>query len=207
MLNARILHDLGGSIGVVDNSLSLVGTSTKEISRKAKLLAIEESSNLVKKLNIFRAAYSSADLSNDKSASVIFLVKLLQDFSSINQNIKLNLNFEDGMICLGSELMKISLCLVMIASEKIQHSGEIDFSCGGSEDQIFLKINSCANEKVKLCSNLEILNEGKNPKIDQVNLRNCRECYVNKLCESIGYGVSVSANAKSLEYSLFKLIK
>ena len=72
ILNARILHDLAGAIGVVDNSLSLIGTSTKDISRQAKSLAIEESGNLVKKLNIFRLSYSSSDLGEE--TSVVYLL-------------------------------------------------------------------------------------------------------------------------------------
>ena len=49
-LNAKLCHDLAGSIGTVNNCLELIDNSNKEISEKSKELAILESENLVKKI-------------------------------------------------------------------------------------------------------------------------------------------------------------
>jgi hypothetical protein len=201
ILNARILHDLAGAIGVVDNSLSLIGTSAKDISRQAKSLAIEESGNLVKKLNIFRLSYSSSDLGEE--TSVVYLIKLLKDFLSISKKIQLNLDFEGGILYLDTALAKVTLCLVMIASEKMHFNGKIAVFCGKDKDNIFVKITSEATKNLVISDDsLKILTNGENP---QVDIQNCRECYVNKLCESAGYKIIATTKDKNLEYNVQKL--
>ncbi|MFK7968220.1 MAG: histidine phosphotransferase family protein [Rickettsiaceae bacterium] len=201
VLNARILHDLAGAIGAVDNSLSLIDTSTKDISRRAKSLAIEESGDLVKRLNMFRATYSSSDLG--EQTSVIYLKKLLKDFLSISKKIKLDLVFEGGMIYLDTLIAKIALCLVMIASEKMHSNGKISFFCGNDNGNVFIKIISDATKHlVTSDDSLKILTDGKNP---QVDIQNSRECYINNLCESVGYRVvATNTKDKTLEYNLLK---
>jgi hypothetical protein len=174
ILNARILHDLAGTIGVVDNSLSLIGTSTKDISKKAQSLAIEESANLAKKLNIFRLAYSSADL-----------------------------EFKPGMIFLDSFVAKVAICLVMIASEKMHFNGKISFACSNDKDNIFVKIICDATKNLVTDDNsIKILTNEEYPQID---IKNCRECYVNNLCESVGYKIIAHTKDKNLEYNLMKM--
>ena len=81
ILNARFLHDLSSSVGTVSNCLSLIDTHNKDISNKAKLLAIEESGNLTKKVKVFRGVYASPD--GDAQMSVVYLTKLFQDFTQI----------------------------------------------------------------------------------------------------------------------------
>ena len=81
ILNARFLHDLSSSIGTVYNCLSLIDTDNKDIGNKAKLLAIEESNNLTRKIKVFRGVYASPD--DDEKMSIVYLKKLLQDFFQI----------------------------------------------------------------------------------------------------------------------------
>lgn len=201
ILNARILHDLAGTIGVIDNSLSLIGTSTKDISKKAQSLAIEESANLAKKLNIFRLAYSSADLGEE--TSIIYLMKLLKDFLSISKQLKLELEFKPGMIFLDSFVAKVAICLVMIASEKMHFNGKISFACSNDKDNIFVKIICDATKNLVTDDNsLKILTNEEYPQID---IKNCRECYVNNLCESVGYKIIAHTKDKNLEYNLMKM--
>jgi hypothetical protein len=70
MLNARILHDLAGSIGAVANCLSLIEANKKTIREEAKALAVSESNDLVKKIRFFRGVYGSPD--GDDQMSVVF---------------------------------------------------------------------------------------------------------------------------------------
>ncbi|CAN0601791.1 unnamed protein product, partial [Ectocarpus sp. 12 AP-2014] len=56
-LNAKLCHDLAGSIGTVDNCLNLIDNDNKAIGKQAKELAIIESANLVKRIKFFRTVY------------------------------------------------------------------------------------------------------------------------------------------------------
>ena len=73
-LNAKLCHDLAGSIGTVDNCLGLIDNDNKEISTQAKELAIVESANLVKRIKFFRTAYGLSE--GENNLSLINLSKL-----------------------------------------------------------------------------------------------------------------------------------
>lgn len=198
-LNARILHDLAGAIGAVDNSLSLIGTSSKEISRQAKSLAIEESGNLVKRLNILRASYTYSDLG--EQSSIIYLIKVLKDFFSISKKIKLDLEFEGGILYLDAKLAKAALCLVMISSEKIYFSGKVDLFCSRDKENTSIRI--IANAAKNLLATNDSIKVFTTDKItSQIDIQNCREYYINELCKSIGYKVTANIKDKTLELHL-----
>lgn len=54
-LGSKICHDLAGSIGTIDNCLSLLDSDNKIIRKQAKNLVLEESKNLVKRIKFFAA--------------------------------------------------------------------------------------------------------------------------------------------------------
>ena len=169
ILNARFLHDLSSSIGTVYNCLSLIDINNKDIGNKAKLLAIEESSNLTKKLKVFRGVYASPD--GDEKMSVVYLTKLFQDFFSNNSKLELDLKFETGVLYLESFLAKASLCLVMIISEASVLGGKLAFVCGNDKGNDFTKI-TLDSKDLKLNDEIwDILNGKKNK---EINIKNCR---------------------------------
>lgn len=200
ILNARIVRDLAGSIGTVDNCLSLIDTTTKTIGKQAKALAIEECGNLVKKLNFFCGVYCSSG--GDDQISVVYLTKLLKDFFSTSEKVELDLDFEGGVIYLDALLAKASLCLIMLVSEQIYVSGKITFSCGNDKNNNFIRITSNAKDIRSNDKSLEILNDRKTP---EINIGNCREYYINALCDDVGYRVFISKKGNNLEYNLLKV--
>ena len=82
-------------------------------------------------------------------------------------------------------------------------NGKIAVFCGKDKDNIFVKITSEATKNLVISDDsLKILTNGENP---QVEIQNCRECYVNKLCESAGYKIIATTKDKNLEYNVQKL--
>lgn len=200
ILNARFLHDLSSSIGTVYNCLSLIDINNKDIGNKAKLLAIEESSNLTKKLKVFRGVYASPD--GDEKMSVVYLTKLFQDFFSNNSKLELDLKFETGVLYLESFLAKASLCLVMIISEASVLGGKLAFVCGNDKGNDFTKI-TLDSKDLKLNDEIwDILNGKKNK---EINIKNCREFYIRNLCKKSGYKIISNKKGNSLECGFLKV--
>ena len=200
ILNARFLHDLSSSIGTVYNCLSLIDTDNKDIGNKAKLLAIEESSNLTRKIKVFRGVYASPD--GDEKMSIVYLKKLLQDFFSNNSKLKLDLKFETVVLYLESFLAKASLCLVMIISEASIFGGKLAFFCGNDQGNNFIKI-TVESKDLKLNDEIwEILNGKKNK---EIKIKNCREFYIRNLCNKSGYKIISNKKGNSLECEFLKV--
>jgi len=199
ILNARFLHDLSSSVGTVYNCLSLIDTANKDIGNKAKLLAIEESGNLTKKIKVFRGVYASPD--GDEQMSVVYLTKLFQDFFSNNNKLELDLKFETGVLYLESLLAKASLCLVMIISEASVLGGKLAFICGNDNGNNFTRITFNSKDLKWSDETWDILNGKKNK---EINIKNCREFYIHNLCEKSGYKIITNQKANSIECKFLK---
>ena len=200
ILNARFLHDLSSSVGTVYNCLSLIDTANKDIGNKAKLLAIEESGNLTKKIKVFRGVYASPD--GDEQMSVVYLTKLFQDFFSNNNKLELDLKFETGVLYLESLLAKASLCLVMIISEASVLGGKLAFICGNDNGNNFTRITFNSKDLKWSDETWDILNGKKNK---EINIKNCREFYIRNLCEKSEYKITSNKKANSIECEFLKV--
>jgi len=200
ILNARFLHDLSSSVGTVYNCLSLIDTANKDIGNKAKLLAIEESGNLTKKIKVFRGVYASPD--GDEQMSVVYLTKLFQDFFSNNNKLELDLKFETGVLYLESLLAKASLCLVMIISEASVLGGKLAFICGNDNGNNFTRITFNSKDLKWSDETWDILNGKKNK---EINIKNCRKFYIRNLCEKSGYKITSNKKANSIECEFLKV--
>src|SRR3954469_10551220 len=85
-LTSRIIHDLAGSVNAIENCLSLTGVKDKSIQKRARVVAYEESGNLVQKIRCFRSVYGMVD-DNDASMATASLHKLINDFFE-NSSVK-----------------------------------------------------------------------------------------------------------------------
>ena len=196
-MSARLCHDLAGSIGAIDSCIDLVENRNKDIGKKAKELVSEESSNLVNRIKFFRGAYGLSGGETDMS--LVSMTKLLTDFFK-NTDVKLKVSFEEGLIYLESQLAKAAICLVAIISENISLRGYVNLHISKDQNSPIKLLGSGNNLQLR-DENMEVL---KGKKRKPVNVRNCREHYVNSLCEKKGYKVLVSKKSGSIEYKLLK---
>lgn len=203
-LTSRIIHDLAGSIGTIDNCLSLSEAKNKAIQQKASILANQESTNLVNKIQCFRSIYGV--LEGDTSISAIFVRKLLND-SFMGNIIKPKLHFEEGILYFDAFLAKASVCLAMIATECISTIGEMSIFFGNDKSDNVIKISvNGKNLRFKKDSSAILIGD----KVDEegkkllINVANCREHYVNILCTNAKYKILVDQKEDFLEYSMVK---
>jgi len=196
-MSARLCHDLAGAIGTIDNCIGLLDHENENICIKAKNLASEEAGNLVNQIKFFRSAYGLSD--GETNMSLVSMSKLLSDFFK-NTQIKLNLHFEEGIIYMEASLAKAAICLAAIVSENISWSGEIDFYLNKDEKNP-VKLLGNGDHLILKDDHLEVLQgELRKP----INVRNCREHYINKMCSKKGYYVSACKKPGVIEYKLLK---
>ncbi|MEM6339079.1 MAG: histidine phosphotransferase family protein [Pseudomonadota bacterium] len=196
-LNAKLCHDLAGSIGTVDNCLSLIDNDNKEISNQAKELAVVESANLVKRIKFFRTAYGLSE--GENKFSLVNLSKLLQDFF-VDTNTKLSIEYATGVIYINSMTAKAIICLAVIAGNAAVSGGEVMISIPEA-DEIPITIKSTGKNIVIKEDNLNVLKGV--PRIP-VAVNNCREHYINSICAHRNYELKVVKSAESLEFRMNK---
>jgi histidine phosphotransferase ChpT len=197
-MNARLCHDLANSIGTIDNCLNLAEHENKAIGKKAKNLALEESSNLVTKIKFFRGAYGISDEEN--SLSLIFLSKLITDFLKMHQ-IKLNFHFEKGVIYMEAPLAKALLGITILICENINNSGAIHFYITNDKNNPVKLVGKNKTILTKEDSIKVLTGELKLP----VTVKNCRQQYINAILTKAGYQITVDKNSDSIEYNLIKI--
>lgn len=196
-LNAKLCHDLAGSIGTVDNCLSLIENDNEEISNQAKELAVVESANLVKRIKFFRTAYGLSE--GENKFSLVNLSKLLQDFF-VDTNIELSIEYATGVIYINSMTAKAIICLAVIAGDAAVSGGEVMISIPES-DETPIVVKSTGKNIVIKDSSLNVLKGV--PRIP-IAVGNCREHYINAICAHRNYELKVVKSTDSLEFRMNK---
>jgi hypothetical protein len=192
-LTARICHDLAGSIGTIDNCLGLMEAKDESIRKQSKLLANTESSNLIKKIQVFRECYGAR--LNEEEMSIIYLSEVLKDLF-VNDSIQLTTHFEDEIL-LDPILAKAVMCLILLGKEQSK-TEKIDW---------FFNINcikitaSGKGLKLKKGNFWEDNNSAKTP----ITIANVRQHYINMMCDIMGYKITVSQKENIIEYVLEKI--
>lgn len=192
-LTAHICHELAGSIGTIDNCLSLMDTKDLSIKKQAELLVKEESSNLVRKIKYFRECYG---ISTDKEMSAVYLSKLFKDLF-VNSDVQPSIHFEERILCLNAMLAKVVLCLVTISRECIK-TGKIDLFFG--RNNIIKIVVSGIGLKLKKDNFWHTEESAKIP----ITVANICQHYIDMMCDLIGYKITVRRKESLIEYTLVK---
>jgi len=196
-LNAKLCHDLAGSIGTVDNCLSLIDNDNKEIGKQAKELAIIESANLVKRIKFFRTIYGLSE--GEDKLSLVTLSKLLQDFFA-DTKIKFSIKYDPGVIYMNFLTAKAVVCLAVIAGNAAISGGKVVVFIPEA-DEVPITIKATGKNIVVKEDSLNIL---KGDSGIPIAVSNCREHYVNSICTNGNYKLDVTVAKESLEFNMNK---
>lgn len=197
-MNARLCHDLSGIIGAISNYLGLTKNTDISIAQKAKTLLFEESDNLLNKIKFFRHAYG---MSNDEiSISLISIRIIISDFFRYSK-VKLKMSFDEEIISLDIQLAKVMFCLIAIISENIRATELLKLSIHKGKN-VIIKLQFNKKKLLLNRANLDILIK---PQTNHpIDVYNCREHYINKLCKKEGYKISLLEKSDMMEFSLSK---
>lgn len=196
-MSARLCHDLSGSIGAIDNYLTLLDHENKDISIKARNLISEETANLVQQVRFFRSVYANSG--NESTITLAKLTQVIIDFFK-DTKVTLNLHCEEDFLDMNSSITKSAIVLAVLCADNINNSGTIDFYINKNNDSPIWMFGT--GDKLLLKEeNLEVLQGNNNT---EINVRNCREHYVNLLCSSENYQILVTKKTNSIKYKLLK---
>ncbi|MDC0864530.1 hypothetical protein OAP56_01080 [Rickettsiaceae bacterium] len=196
-LNAKLIHDLAGSIGAIDNCVGLLDNDNKIIGQKARILLDQEVKNLSGRIRFFRSAYSTSY--EEDEMSLISVKKILTDFFK-ETGVAFKLSFEEGVLYVESHIARALICLSSIISENIAPESSIDLRIPkNKENPITLKKIGC---KKVLCEKKTNILEGdvKSP----IDVFNCREHYISRLCTKSDSSISINKNPRDVEYIISK---
>ena len=196
-LNAKLCHDLAGSIGTVDNCLGLIDNDNKGIGKQAKELAIIESANLVKRIKFFRTVYGLSE--GEDKLSLVTLSKLLQDFF-VDTKVKFSIKYDPGVIYMNFMTAKAVICLAVIAGSSAISGGELVVFIPEAEENPIIITATGKNIVIKEDS----LNVLKGADVIPISVSNCREHYVNSICANGNYKLTISKAKGSMEFSMSK---
>lgn len=196
-LNAKLCHDLAGSIGTVDNCLSLMDNDNKAIAEQAKELAIIESANLVKTIKFFRTVYGLSE--GEDKLSLVTFSKLLQDFFA-DTKVKFSIKYDSGVIYMNCMAAKAVICLAVIAGGSVVAGGEVVVFIPEAEEAS-ITIKATGKNIIVKEDSLNIL---KGESGIPIAVSNCREHYVNSICANGNYNLQVAKAKESLEFSMNK---
>lgn len=193
---AKICHDLAGSIGAIDNCLSLLDGSNESIAAQAKTLAHTESKNLIEQIKFLRNIYGLSD--NEKETSIENVLKSIKEFLEV-KSVAFNVHVTNEEILINSQITKVIFCLISIISENIGKDGSIDFYIYENCDLIKIIAKNQSQDLKE--ETFAILNGDNSP---ELSVRNCRAHYIYKLCATNGYKTSVEKHNNLYEYLILK---
>ena len=196
-LNAKICHDLAGSIGTVNNCLGMIDNKNQVIGEQSKALAVSESEKLVARIKFYRSAFGPVDGENE--TSLVNLSKILQDYFVYSKS-KLTISFDEGEIFIDARIAKIAICLVIIAEDAVISKGEVNLRISNDEKNP-ISVKSIGKNIIQKEECLNALNGvNKTP----ITYRNCREHYVVALSAEAKYEIVSIKSEDSLEFKLKK---
>ncbi len=201
LMSAKLCHDLAGTVGTIDSCFNLLDHSNKEVAKKAKILASEELVNLVNKIRLFRTAYGLVDAEND--ISIASVQELINTFFA-NKKIDKQFYFDSDFIYVNDYFVKLIICLSMIIAKHISYSGEMRFYLNKDHNQP-LKFIAKSNSFSLKDDSLEILEgKGNNNSNKIINVTNCLEYYVNRICVKNDYKILISKTLRAIEYKILR---
>lgn len=196
-LSAKLCHDLAGSIGSLDNCLSLIDNKDPSIGVKAKELVFAESANLVKKIKFYRAAYAFSE--GESKMSLVMLESIIREFFA-KSKINFIFNHDQGVIFIDIATSKAVLCLSAIASESMVSGGDLELFIPESNNKPIL-IRGLGKRIALKYKTINILTDSED---SPVTATNCREHYIRAICNERGYTIDITKNEALLEIKMNK---
>ncbi len=197
-LTAKICHDLSGSIGTIDNCLSLLEHDDQSIKDQARELVNIESANLINRIRFFKVAYGIEV--DEGQTSAIKISKLLRDFIK-GLGMKVDLKIDDGILLIDTRLAKCIIVMASIAADNGCGSGSVIVELKGGNDNLEVLMSASGDNLIIKEDSLKMLS---NTDKCKVNVKNCRELYAKTLLANIDYKISVNMDTDLIQYKIIK---
>ncbi|MBN8511795.1 MAG: hypothetical protein J0L79_02010 [Rickettsiales bacterium] len=194
VLISKLCHDLAGSVSTIYNCVDLIDEDQASIKNQSRLLLSQETKNLVSKIKLYRYVYGYSN----NALSITELIELLKE-NIPNEKMKIETSVHDSSSTIDVNIAKALFCLFTFFHDNPRKNGVIYLSCDRNMN-IGLRFSSSVFE-----FNLQSLQiiTNKNNK-EEMTVRNCREFYINTLCERAGYSIIIDNDGQNNEITIRK---
>lgn len=193
MLISKLCHDLAGSVSTIYNCVDLIDEEQAGIKNQSRILLSQETKNLVSKIKLYRHVYGYSN-----ALSITELIELLKE-NMPNEKMKIETLVHDNSSTIDANIAKALFCLFTFFYDNPRKNGVIHLSYDRNMN-IELRFPSSVFE-FNLKS-LQIITNKNNK--EEITVRNCREFYINTLCEGSGYSIIIDNTGQHNEITIRK---
>lgn len=194
MLISKLCHDLAGSVGTIYNCVDLIDEGQASIKNQSRVLLSQETKNLVAKIKLYRHVYGYSN----NALSITELIELLKE-NMPNEKMKIETLVHDSSSTIDANIAKALFCLFTFFHDNPRKNGVIHLSCDRNMN-IELRFSSSVFEFNP--QSLQIITNKNNK--EEITVRNCREFYINTLCERVGHSIIIDNNGQYNEITIRK---
>lgn len=188
LMSARLVHDLAGPIGAVNNSMDFLEEDNEIIKQRALEITKSSSAESVLRLRFFRQAYGS--LSNNEASSDE-LHNLIEEFLA---KTKIELDWTNKQATVSMLFAKLMLNFTILATTSLVYGGKLEFLV--SEDKLIIKFLS-ENLIFSDETNLLLLGNSENVIISSLNIQ---IYYTYMIMKKFNCNLDVSKTSKGIEF-------
>lgn len=192
LMCARLVHDLAGPVGAVNNSIDFLEEDNEIIKQKALEITKSSSAEAVLRLRFFRQAYGS--MSNNEASSDE-LHGLIAEFLAKS---KIELNWNNKQVSVSMLFAKLMLNFTIIATTSLVYGGRLEFLV--TEHKLVIKFLS---ENLIFSDETNLLLMGNNENVIISSL-NVQIYYTYMIMKKFNCNLDVSKTSKGIEF-IFKL--
>lgn len=202
-LNSKLCHEFAGTIGAINNCISLINTKDEAISLAAVELLNENTKKLVNKLKLYRCAYSVAGEAGIIRHSEI--IELSNQFlRSDTRKIKFDYTYTNSN-SLPINIGKLLLSLIIEAYNDFIKEGAIKVTLYEDANNRYSKICLKVTSKwLKVDRHKSSILSGQNIE-HLLTVHNVNEYYISILAKQLNYQISIdisSVKSNVIEYIL-----
>lgn len=201
LISVKLLHDLSGAIGAINNGTELLKDANNDIYDKSVELIESSAKDAIAKILLFRQAYGSASSS---SQTTIKTLKTLTDDFYHSGNVKVQWSKESleagSQIAVEGMFAKTLLNVIMMMSKTMVYGGKIQVSPKKSNNKDSCVITA-KGKLIKISTEqLEILQ--KKETTCKIDVKNVQFYLVKRLSETLNMDLKISVEQESLEIKI-----
>lgn len=192
LMCARLIHDLAGPVGAVNNSVDFLEEGDEIIKQKALEITKSSSAEAVLRLRFFRQAYGT--LSNNEANSDE-LHALIEEFLA---KTRIELDWKNRQATVSMLFAKLMLNFTILATTSLVYGGKLEFLV--TEHKLIIKFLS-ENLIFSDESNLLLMGNSENVIISSLNIQ---IYYTYMIMKKFNCNLDVSKTSEGIEF-IYKL--
>lgn len=197
-INAKICHDLAGSLGAISNGVEFMEVDDPDAQKKALDLIRMSSNSVINKMELFREIYGI--IRNPTIASIEEMKETCQLIIK-NKNVNLEFFIPSSLPqeCLpNTKTAQLALATLVLASSQLIYGGTLNITIHRHENHNSINIIAKGpNMKIKSDSHKIILGELNEP---TMLFNNIEAYYIKRLTEELKNDVKIIEGHENVEY-------